>query len=213
MNSTDHIEKLLSRRPELSSAVPALRELVRDTVELFRRGGTFFVAGNGGSAADSEHICGELLKGFLLKRPLPEPEKGKFAALFGPEGEACAGKLQCGLRAVSLLSHPALSSAFANDVDAELVYAQQLLALGRKGDIFLGISTGGGAKNIRAALMAAKVRGMKTFLLTGNRHGVCEKYADTVIAADEKETYLIQEQHIMLYHCFCMAVESEFFSE
>ncbi len=211
MNSTDHIEKLLSRHPEIASSVPALRVLVDDAVALFRRGGTFFVAGNGGSAADSDHICGELLKGFLLKRPLPDPDRKKFADLFGDEGVDCASKLQCGLRAVSLLSHPALGSAFANDVDADLVYAQQLWALGREGDIFLGISTGGGAKNIRAALMAAKARGVKSFLLTGNRHGVCEKYADVVIAVDEKETYLIQEKHIILYHNFCMAVESELF--
>ena len=211
MNSTDHIEKLLSRHPEIASAAPALRVLIDDTVELFRRGGTFFVAGNGGSAADSDHICGELLKGFLLKRPLSGADSKKFADLFGSDGSACAGKLQGGLRAVSLLSHPALNSAFANDVDASLVYAQQLWALAKEGDIFLGISTGGGAENIRAALMAAKVRGVKSFLLTGNRHGVCEKYADKVIAVDEKETYLIQEKHIILYHCFCMAVESELF--
>ena len=213
MNSTDHIEKLLSRHPEIASSVPALRVLIADAVALFRRGGTFFVAGNGGSAADSDHICGDLLKGFLLKRPLHASDRKKFADLFGDEGAECADKLQGGLRAVSLLSHPALSSAFANDVDADLVYAQQLWALGREGDIFLGISTGGGAKNIRAALMAAGARGVKSFLLTGNRHGACEKYADVVIAVDEKETYLIQEKHIVLYHNFCMAVESELFSE
>ena len=213
MNSTDHIEKLLSRHPEIASSVPALRVLIDDTVKLFRRGGTFFVAGNGGSAADSDHICGELLKGFLLKRPLSSSDRKKFADLFGAEGADCSAKLQCGLRAVSLLSHPALGSAFANDVDADLVYAQQLWALAREGDVFLGISTGGGAKNIRAALMAAKARGVKTFLLTGNKHGVCEKYADVVIAVDEKETYLIQEKHIILYHNFCMAVESELFDD
>ena len=112
---------------------------------------------------------------------------------------------------MSLLSHPALSSAFANDVDAALVYAQQLWALSKPGDVFLGISTGGGAENIKFALMAAKARGVRSFLLTGNRRGVCEKYADVVIAVDESETYLVQEQHIALYHCFCMAVESELF--
>ena len=211
MNSADHIEKLLFRHPEIASAVPALRELIEDTVKLFRRGGTFFVAGNGGSAADSDHICGELLKGFLLKRPLPESDRKKFADLFGAEGADCANQLQGGLPAVSLLSHPALNSAFANDVDADLVYAQQLWALSKPGDIFLGISTGGGSKNVKAALMAAKARGVKSFLLTGSKHGVCEKYADVVIAVDEKETYLIQEKHIILYHNFCMAVESELF--
>ena len=211
MNGVNHLEKLAARRPELSGALKALKTLVDDTVETFRRGGTFFVAGNGGSAADSEHICGELLKGFLLRRPLPEGDRSRFAELFGEEGVKCAAKLQGGLRAVSLLSHPALSSAFANDVDAALVYAQQLWALSKPGDVFLGISTGGGAENIKFALMAAKARGVRSFLLTGNRRGVCEKYADVVIAVDESETYLVQEQHIALYHCFCMAVESELF--
>ena len=211
MNSASHIEKLLSRHPEIASSIPALKVLIDDTVELFERGGTFFVAGNGGSAADSDHICGELLKGFLLKRPLPDADRKKFSELFGAEGEDCAGKLQGGLRAVSLLSHPALSSAFANDVDADLVYAQQLWALAKPGDVFLGISTGGGSKNVRAALMAAKARGVKSFLLTGNKHGVCEKYADTVIAVDESETYLIQELHLPLYHAFCAEVEARIF--
>ena len=98
-----------------------------------------------------------------------------------------------------------------NDVDADLVYAQQLWALAKPGDVFLGISTGGGSKNVKAALMAAKVIGVKSFLLTGNKHGVCEKYADEVIAVDESETYLIQELHLPLYHAFCTAVEAEMF--
>ncbi len=211
MYSVNHLEKLAARRPELSESIPALRKLVDSAVESFRRGGTFFVAGNGGSAADSEHICGELLKGFLSRRELPETEKERFSAAFGTEGGEMASRLQGGLRAVSLLSHPAFSSAFANDVDADLVFAQQLWAMARPGDVFLGISTGGGAENIRAALMAARVRGVESFLLTGNRHGVCEKYADTVIAVPESETYLIQELHISLYHTFCLAVESELF--
>ena len=205
------VEKLVARRPELACAIPALRLLIAETVKTLRSGGAFFVAGNGGSGADSDHICGELLKGFLSKRPLPEEHKSKFAALFGTEGADMAGKLQGGLRAVSLLSHPGFSSAFANDVDAEFVYAQQLWALAKPGDVFLGISTGGGSKNVKAALMAAKVIGVRSFLLTGNKHGVCEKYADTVIAVDESETYLIQELHLPLYHAFCSAVEAEMF--
>ena len=207
----DCVEKLLVRRPELAGAIPALRSLIAETTACLKSGGSFFVAGNGGSAADSDHICGELLKGFMQKRPLPEAEKKKFSELFGAEGADFAAKLQGGLRAISLLSHPGFSSAFANDVDAELVYAQQLWALAKKGDVLLGISTGGGSKNVKAALMAAKVLGVKSFLLTGNKHGVCEKYADRVIAVDESETYLIQELHLPLYHAFCTAVEAEMF--
>ena len=207
----DCVEKLVLRRPELASAVPALRRLIAETVSSLRSGGSFFVAGNGGSGADSDHICGELLKGFMRKRPLPDADKDRFAGLFGAEGVDMAGKLQGGLRAVSLLSHPGFASAFANDVDADLIYAQQLWALAKNGDVFLGISTGGGSKNVKAALMAAKVIGVRSFLLTGNKHGVCEKYADEVIAVNESETYLIQELHLPLYHAFCTAVEAEMF--
>ena len=209
----DCVEKLVARRPELESAVPALRRLIAETVATFRAGGSFFVAGNGGSGADSDHICGELLKGFMQKRPLAEANKARFFELFGSEGADCAGKLQGGLRAISLLSHPGFCTAFMNDVDADLIYAQQLWALAKPGDVFLGISTGGGSKNVKAALMAAKVIGVKSFLLTGNKHGVCEKYADHVIAVDESETYLIQELHLPLYHAFCTAVEAEMFSK
>lgn len=207
----DCVEKLVLRRPELACAVPALRRLIDETVSAFRNGGSFFVAGNGGSGADSDHICGELLKGFMQKRPLAAADKAKFSELFGAEGNDFAGKLQGGLRAISLLSHPGFCTAFMNDVDAELIYAQQLWALAKKGDVFLGISTGGGSKNVRAALMAAKVIGVKSFLLTGNKHGVCEKYADHVISVDESETYLIQELHLPLYHAFCTAVEAAMF--
>lgn len=207
----EYVEKLAVRHPELSSALPSLRKLTSETVECFRRGGSFFVAGNGGSGADSDHICGELLKGFLLKRPLSQSDKERFGGSFGDEGRECAGKLQGGLRAISLLSHPGFCTAFANDVDADLIYAQQLWALAKKGDVFLGISTGGNSKNVRFALMAAKVLGVRSFLLTGNRHGVCEKFADTVIAVDASETYLIQELHLPLYHAFCAEVEAEMF--
>ena len=207
----DSVEKLVARRPELACTIPALRELIGETVKTLNSGGCFFVAGNGGSGADSDHICGELLKGFLSKRPLPEEQKAKFTALFGDDGAEMAGKLQGGLRAVSLLSHPGFCTAFMNDVDADLIYAQQLWALAKPGDVFLGISTGGGSKNVKAALMAAKVIGVKSFLLTGNKHGVCEKYADTVIAVDESETYLIQELHLPLYHAFCAEVEARIF--
>ena len=185
--------------------------MIEATVGCLRSGGSFFVAGNGGSGADSDHICGELLKGFMQKRPLSQIDKSKFAELFGDEGADAANKLQGGLRAISLLSHPGFCTAFMNDVDADLIYAQQLWALAKPGDVFLGISTGGGSKNVKAALMAAKVIGVRSFLLTGNKHGVCEKYADEVIAVNESETYLIQELHLPLYHAFCTAVEAAMF--
>ncbi len=206
-----HIETLLRRYPVLASAAPAIREATETILAAFQAGRTLFCCGNGGSAADAEHICGELLKGFLLRRELPAAEQKEYAAAFGAEGADLAGKLQRGLRAVSLLSHPGFTSAFCNDVDPSLVYAQQLYALGRPGDVLLGISTGGGAANVKFAEMAAKMMGIRSILLTGNRHGICEKYADIVIAVPDSETCRIQELHLPVYHAICAAVEDAMF--
>ena len=205
------IDETLRRYPALEVVRPKLEEMVCRTVEMYRNGGTFFVAGNGGSAADADHICGELLKGFKSLRPLPAAELDKWQQLFGDEAREKAAKLQMGLPAVSLLSHPGFISAFGNDVDGSLAFAQQLLALGKKGDIFLGISTGGGAENIKYAFMAAKTAGIFTILLTGNKHGICEKYADLVIDVPESETFKIQELHLPVYHAFCLEVEDAIF--
>ena len=205
------IDEALRRYPVLEVVRPKLEEMVCRTVEMYRDGGTFFVAGNGGSAADADHICGELLKGFKSLRPLPAEELDKWQQLFGEEAREKAAKLQMGLPAVSLLSHPGFISAFGNDVDGSLAFAQQLLALGKKGDIFLGISTGGGAENIKYAFMAAKTAGIFTILLTGNKHGICEKYADLVIDVPESETFKIQELHLPVYHAFCLEVEDAIF--
>lgn len=206
-----HIETLLRRYPALAPATPAVREAIETILAAFRRGNTLFCCGNGGSAADADHICGELLKGFLLRRELPAAEQKQFAENFGAEGSELAGKLQRGLRSVSLLSHPGFTSAFCNDVDPYLVYAQQLYALGRKGDVLLGISTGGGAVNVKFAEMTAKMMGIRSILLTGNRHGACEQYADIVIAVPDSETYRIQEFHLPVYHTICAAVEDAMF--
>lgn len=205
------MEQLLKRYPELSVCRASMETMIDMVTETFRNGGTLFTCGNGGSAADSEHICGEFLKGFRMLRPLENCHREQFKSLFGEEGTLMGEKLQNGLRCISLLSHPAYSSAFANDVDAELVFGQQLWALGRKGDTLLAISTGGNAANVKRALMVARVLGVRSILLTGNRHGSCEAYADCVIAAPESETYRIQELHLPIYHLLCMEVESRMF--
>ena len=204
------LDELAVRYPALAPCRPALEELIGSVTAAYRQGGRFFVAGNGGSGADADHICGELLKGFRSRRALEEKEIGKFRELWGDEGAALAGELQGGLPAISLLSHPGLNTAWLNDGEALDHFAQQLWAQGGEKDVFLAISTGGNSENLRRALMTAKVKGMKTFLLTGGRHGVCEKYADVSICVPEKETYKIQELHLPVYHAFCAAVESNF---
>ena len=201
---------LLQRYPVLEVCRESLESLIDTTVSSYRQGGTFFVAGNGGSGSDADHICGELLKGFRSRRPLKEEEKKRFQELFGEEGDALSSALQGGLPAVSLLSHPGFNTAYINDVEPLNIFAQQLWAQARKNDVFLAISTGGNSENLRRALMAARVLGVKSFLLTGNRHGICEKYADVTIGVPEAETYKIQELHLPVYHAFCAAVESNF---
>ena len=209
-NQQSIMDDLLKRYPVLESCAGSLQCLIDTVVSCYRQGGTFFVAGNGGSGADADHICGELLKGFRSRRALSSGETESFKSFFGDEGADLAARLQGGLPAVSLLSHPGLITAYINDVEPLNIFAQQLWAQARKNDVFLAISTGGGSENLRRALMAAKVKGVKSFLLTGNRHGICEKYADVTIGVPESETYKIQELHLPVYHAFCAAVESNF---
>ena len=204
---------LSSRYPALQPVMPEIIRTAEEMVALFRRGGTFFVAGNGGSGADAEHICGELLKGFKSKRVLSDADKALLAAADAETGSALGEALQYGLPAVSLLSHPALTSAFGNDVDPELAFAQQLWALGRENDIVMGISTGGNAANIYKTFTVARAKKIKTILLTGNRHGKCEKLADIVIAVPDSETYRIQELHLPVYHCLCAMLEENFYGK
>lgn len=182
-------------------------------LDAFRQGGKLLACGNGGSCADADHIVGELMKGFLLRRPLPEAERAAFAERFGGEGAAIAAKLQGGLPAVSLCAPAALMSAFENDVDPALVYAQQAYAYARPGDVFLGLSTSGNAENVRAAAMAAKIRGAKVIALTGEGGGKLAPLADCAVRAPERETYRVQECHLAIYHFLCAYVESELFDE
>ena len=175
-------------------------------------GGKILLCGNGGSCADCDHIAGELLKGFLLKRPLNQDFRQKLAA-FGDFGIEISGKLQHGLPAISLCSHSAPISAFANDVDGDLVYAQQVYAYGQPGDLLLGISTSGNAKNVTAAMIVAKAKGLHTMALAGRDGGKIGKLADVAVIAPEQETYLIQEYHLAIYHLLCAMVEYELFEQ
>lgn len=180
-------------------------------LETYRAGGKLLICGNGGSCADAEHIVGELMKGFLLKRPLDEGLKDRFTHLFGDSGQAIAQKLQTGLPAIALDAHTALNSAFSNDVDADLVYAQQVIGYAKAEDLVLGISTSGNAKNVLYALMAAKAKGAKSAALSGRDGGKLAKIADCCVVAPAEETYQIQEFHILIYHFICAFVESELF--
>lgn len=206
------VVNMIERYPALTVCQEKIEETINLLIAAVKNDSTIFVAGNGGSASDADHICGEFLKGFMLKRELIAEEKSALCE-YGEIGCDLANKLQRGIKAISLLSHPGFNSAFLNDVDGSMSFAQQLFALGRRADVLIAISTSGNADNLQKAMIVAKSRGIKTILLTGERHGLCEKYADIVINAPARETYKVQEYHLPIYHAICQAVEDHFFGE
>lgn len=206
-------DAFFSRHADLVPLQMGVLQTIDLLASVYRSDGKLLLCGNGGSAADCDHIAGELLKGFLLRRPVSTGFAGAMQANFGPQGAAVAAKLQQGLPAISLVAHGAALSAFANDVDPTLVYAQQVLAYGEPGDVLLGISTSGNAENVAAAVMCAKAQGLTTIGLTGRSGGRLANLADFVLISPQTETYRIQEDHLALYHLICGAVEYELFDE
>lgn len=197
---------------ELCTIEPFILEVCQTLLKVYQKGGKILICGNGGSCADGDHIVGELMKGFLLKRPLDKEIKDKFKQYYGIEGTAMSEKLQSGLPAISLNAHASLMTAFSNDVDPELVYAQQVMGYASKDDVVIGISTTGNSANVTNALMAAKVVGAISIGLTGRDGGKIGKIADYCVIIPERETYRIQEYHLAIYHLICAYVESEKFS-
>ena len=208
-----HLQELVRRFPVLADSAPALAQAVAMVGASLDAGGTLYVCGNGGSAADSEHIAGELMKGFLHRRPLSAAAAAGLKDTFGADGAYLAAKLQCGLRAVALTGHPALATAVANDNGGDLVFAQQLQALGRRGDVLLGITTSGNSRNVLLAAMTARSLGVKVIGMTGQGGGKLAALADLMLCVPERETFKIQELHLPLYHALCAMLETRAFGE
>jgi D-sedoheptulose 7-phosphate isomerase len=181
-------------------------------VAVFEAKGTLLVAGNGGSAADAEHIVGELMKGFVKKRPAPAAFVAKIQEIDRDAARYIGNNIQQGLPSIALSAHTALNTACINDIDGNIIYAQQVYGYGKAGDIFLGISTSGNAQNVLYALITAKAKNMNTIILTGGSGGAAAAYADVSIIVPETETYKIQELHLPIYHTLCLMVEGHFFS-
>ena len=198
------VEKLIVRYPEVSACREPLEQAIAAIVSMYRDGGTLLVCGNGGSAADCEHICGELLKGFLSRRPLSESEK----ALLRPE---IADRLQGGIKAIPLPSLTAAMTAFGNDVSSDLAFAQLVWSLGEPKGVFLGISTSGNAKNVCAAAEAARAKGMVTIAMTGQSGGTLAQLCDIAVKVPRAETYQIQELQLPIYHALCAEAEAQIF--
>lgn len=207
-------EKMMTEFFEKNDFTEDIKSAVMDTchtiIDTYDKGGKLLLCGNGGSCSDCEHIAGELMKGFLLKRPLEESFQSKLKNS-SENGHFIAQNLQKAVPAIPLTMGGALATAFSNDVSPHLVYAQQVQALAKKEDILIGISTSGNAQNVQYAMLTAKTMDIKTISISGKDGGKIAKIADINIIVNQQETYKIQEQHILLYHFICAFVESELF--
>lgn len=208
-----HIELLINRYPVLEVCKQDIIEAYLLMEECYENDGKLLVAGNGGSAADSEHIAGELMKRFKIQRPVSEEYANRLVEIDPERGPGLAKNLERSLMAIPLVAHEALTTAYINDVDGLGVFAQQLMGFGRKGDVFLGISTSGNSKNIMNATVVARASGIKIIGLTGATGGELAEVSDVVIKVPETETYMIQELHLPVYHCLCLMLEDKFFGK
>lgn len=206
-----HIDNLIDRYPKLIVCKGDIVKAYEIMEEAYSSERKLLVSGNGGSASDSEHIVGELMKEFKLKRKVYGKQAAALMEIDAELGQTLSDNLQGALPAISLTGHSALQTAFMNDAEPELVFAQQVNGYGKPGDVYLGISTSGNSKNVLYAAVTAKARGLKVIGLTGARENKLMKYADVCIRVPETETYKIQELHLPVYHCLCLMLEERFF--
>ena len=205
-----NLEKLFEKYPELCVCQTSIIDSFEAIKKAYQSGRKVLLAGNGGSAADCEHVVGELMKGFMSKRPLPQEMKEKLKEVSG--GNDYLGEhLQGALPAISLVSHSALMTAFANDVAPDMVFAQQVYGYGKAGDVFIGFSTSGNSNNINHAVKVAKALGLVTIGFTGKSGGALKTLCDVTISVPFDSTPDIQERHLPIYHTLCIMLEEAFF--
>ncbi len=202
------LQELLQRYPQLSS----IRDELTQAADLLERSvslkGKILVCGNGGSAADADHIVGELMKRFVRERPLAQELQEALKKVDPEKGAMLASSLEGSIPAICLSAHTALSTAFGNDVDSSISFAQQVSGYGFSGDVFWGLSTSGNARNVLYAAIVAKAKGMKVLGMTGEGGGLLRKLCDVCIRVPEKETFKVQELHLPIYHWLCIYLES-----
>ena len=206
------LKELTARYPALGVVENDVRAAYDVLCGCIADGGRVYLCGNGGSAADCEHMAGELLKCFKLPRPVNDEFKAALC-VYGEDGEALANGLEGGLPVVSLTGHIAFSTAFQNDNNPALVFAQQVNAYGQKGDVLVVFSTSGNSKNCIYATICAKAKGMKVITLTGGMGGRLAPMSDVAVIVPAKETYQVQELHLPVYHCLCAMLEDAFFGK
>jgi D-sedoheptulose 7-phosphate isomerase len=205
------LRELLSRYPQLSSVESEIKKAGDSLIACYQQGMKVLVCGNGGSCSDSDHIAGELMKGFEHKRPVEESFKNKLTVLAGERGTYLSEKLQQGLPAISLTAHSALITAVSNDTDPDLIFAQQVVGYGNTGDVLIGISSSGNSQNVVDAVITAKAKGMIVIGLTGETGGKMKRFCDILINVPERRTFLVQELHLPVYHTLCLVVENTIF--
>lgn len=211
-NAIDILEQLLKDFAVLEQCREAMEGAFNIMKECYLQKGKLLVCGNGGSASDSEHIVGELMKGFKLKRRICEKDAAKLKNVMPKEWDYFTNTLQGALPAISLVSHSALITAFANDVAPDMIYAQQVYGYGNTNDVLIGLSTSGNSKNVINAIKVAGAFGVKTIGMTGKDGGGMKGLCDVIIMVPSSETYRIQEYHLPVYHTLCAMLEAEFFS-
>jgi D-sedoheptulose 7-phosphate isomerase len=210
---TEILEKMIDDNPALAPCKQAMEQAFSIIKGCYKAGGKVLICGNGGSASDSEHIVGEFMKGFTLRRPLNAKKRALLTSLYPEDGEYLADNLQGALPAISLVSQTALSSAFINDVAPDMVFAQQVYGYTNKGDVILGLSTSGNSRNVVNAVKVGKALGAKCIAMTGEGNSLLSGLCDTTLRSPAKETYRVQEYHLMMYHALCAMVEAEFFDQ
>jgi D-sedoheptulose 7-phosphate isomerase len=208
-----YIDSLVTRYPALAAIQKELILAVDALISCYGADGKMLICGNGGSCADADHLVGELMKGYLKTRPLSQELQRSIRSSAGREGSSLASSLQQSLPAINLAAHMSFVTAFSNDVAADYVFAQQVLGYGRKGDVLLGISTSGNAKNVLFAAVVANARGLTTIGLTGKEGGKLRKLCSVCICVPSSSTPYIQELHLPAYHAICAEVESHFFPD
>ena len=207
----NYFEELMLRYPILTECAGDILRADEMLLDTYRRGGKILVCGNGGSCADADHMVGELMKGFLKKRRMDGAMAERFRKALGEQAENFIEKLQCGIPAISLPAQSAVLSAYANDVDAELVYAQMVFGYAKETDLLICISTSGNSKNVVAASKTAKAMGVSTLALTGKAGGELGSICDCTIKVPETETFKVQELHLPIYHYLCAHLESHIY--
>ena len=207
------INNLINRYPQLAPIKADIEKAVQIFKDCYYLGGKIMLMGNGGSACDCEHIAGELLKGFISKRPVTEEEASLFKAAFPEDSEKFIKTLQRGIPAISLPSQIGVLSAFANDVEADMVYAQLVFAYNQISDVAVGLSTSGNSKNVVNGLKVAKSLGLKTVAFTGSKPCVLDDVCTLLIKVPETETYKVQELHLAVYHAICAQIEKDLFGD